>query len=181
MGCLTIVGFFVFITAIAIIFGENNQNTNQTVNEENNKEVIIDVNKFSRVSSDKLVSLMGEPEKIEDYEWLIPTTGENIVGKVYIYDQNKYEFILFDDAVARLNVYSGKYMGYDESTMNFDNEEDIFAMFGIKPNSYFKKIADTNYALRYSPVSDTVADVWIQEINDKSFEIAKITYNLNYY
>lgn len=144
-------------------------------------DVIIDVNQFSRISSLELVEIMGEPQKIEDYEWSVPKTGESIVGKLYIYEDSKYEFILFDDKVVKLDMYSGTFMGYDDSRYSFNSEKDIFAMFNIEPNNNMKKTADTNYALRYSPISETVADVWIQEISDNQFDIAKFTYNVNYF
>lgn len=144
-------------------------------------EVVIDVNQFSRISSSDLVEIMGEPKKIDDYEWSVPKSGESIVGKLYIYEDNKYEFILFNDEVSRLNIYSGVYMGYDDSRLPLKNEQDIFSMFNIQPNDSMKKTADNGYTLRFSPVSDTIADVWIQEIKDQQFDIVKITYNVNYF
>lgn len=145
------------------------------------KEVMIDVNKFSKITSTELIEIMGEPQEIQDYKWSVPSTGQSIVGKLYIYEENKYEFILFDDSVARLNIYSGKYWGYDDSVIEFENERHILDMFNIEPNKQFKKTGDNNFSLRYSPVSDTVEDLWIQEIEDKHFGVAKITYNSKYY
>ncbi|WP_419962107.1 hypothetical protein [Psychrobacillus sp. BM2] len=151
-------------------------------NETNSKvDVLVDANQFARITSEELVALMGEPESIEDYEWSVPKTGESIVGKLYIYQKNKFEFVIFENSVARLNVYSGKYWGYDDSVIEFQSKEDIFSMFNIEPNNNLKKIEDTNYALRFSPVSDTVADVWIQDIKENTLGVAKITYNLNYF
>lgn len=154
---------------------------NSTSDSEKEVVPIVDVNQFSKINSTKLIDILGEPEKIEDYEWSVPSTNESIVGKMYIYEKNKYEFILFEDIVSRLNIYSGKFMGYDDTTMTFEKEKDIFSMFGIVPSSNMKKNADTNYALRYSPVSDGIVDVWIQEISGKEFGIAKITYDSKYY
>lgn len=179
IGCGGIFGLFIILIIIGIIVG-GIKNVNDSTSKEP-KELMIDVNQFSKISSAELVEKLGDPEKIEDYEWRVPRTNESIVGKMYIYEQNKYEFILFDDSVARLNIYSGTFMGYDDTVMTFEKEQDIFDMFGIEPNNHLKKIADTNYALRFSPVSDTVADLWIESINGNEFEIAKITYNLNYY
>lgn len=179
IGCTGFIVILLVLSFIIGLIGVGDKNTAEKAKE--SVELIIDTSQFSRISSAELVQIMGEPEKVEDFEWKIPRTNEGIVGKLYIYDKNKYEFILFDDSVVRLNVYSGSFMGYDNSKMTFDNEEDIFTMFAIEPNENLKKIADTNYALRYSPVSDKVADVWIQEINGNEFGIAKITYNLNYF
>lgn len=144
-------------------------------------EPIIDATQFSKIKSAQLVEIMGEPEKIEDFEWTVPKTNQSIVGKLYIYEKNKFEFILFDDVVTRLNVYSGQYWGYDDSTMKFEEKDDIFPLFGIEYNNQIKKVADTNFALRYSPVSDKIEDVWIQEIEDKTFGIAKFTYDPSYF
>lgn len=144
-------------------------------------EPIIDATQFSKINSTQLVGIMGEPEKIEDFEWTVPKTNQSIVGKLYIYEKNKFEFILFDDVVTRLNVYSGQYWGYDESTFNFEEKDDIFPLFGLEYDNKIKKVADTNFALRYTPVSDKIDDVWIQEIEDKTFGIAKITYDPSYF
>lgn len=143
--------------------------------------MVIDVNQFNRISSEKLIQIMGQPQKVDEYMWSVPLTGKSIPAKTYIYEDNKYEFMVLEDSVTRLNVYSGIYWGYDESTFYFENKEDLFSMFNIKPNDDLKKIADTGYALRYSPVSDTVAELWVLEIENSKFGAAKITYNLNYY
>jgi len=145
-------------------------------------EPIIDATQFSKINSAQLVGIMGEPEKIQDFEWSVPKTNQSIVGKLYIYEKNKFEFILFDDIVTRLNIYSGQYWGYDNSTLNFEEKDDIFPLFGIEhSHNKIKKVADTNFALRYSPVSDKIDDVWIQEIEDKTFGIAKFTYDSTYF
>ncbi len=75
----------------------------------------------------------------------------------------------------------GQYWGYDDSIMKFEEKDDIFPLFGIEYNNQIKKVADTNFALRYSPVSDKIEDVWIQEIEDKTFGIAKFTYDPSYF
>src|SRR5690606_17230109 len=128
IGCITIVGFFVVITATAMIFGDNPPNETKTVIKENKNEVIIDVKQFSRISPDKLVEIMGDPESVEDFQWKIPKTGESIVGELYTYDNNKFEFIVLDNAVVRLNVYSGKWIGHSDEVFSFKNEESIFTL-----------------------------------------------------
>ncbi|WP_431030129.1 hypothetical protein [Lysinibacillus sp. LZ02] len=170
---LKIIAVVLFLFTLAACSSENTSKS--TV------EQVIDVTQFSKISSSKLVEIMGEPEKIEDFEWLVSRTNQSIVGKLYIYEGNKYEFILFDDVLVRLNVYSGNYMGYDDTVMSFEEKEDIFSMFGITPQSSMRKEADTNYALRYEKVSESVEEVWILEIENKNFGIAKFTYDSNYF
>ncbi|KEF40406.1 hypothetical protein M670_00432 [Schinkia azotoformans MEV2011] len=183
IGCFGFIGLVVLSTAIGVMSSINSENSSiKTSNVTTEKtEIIIDANQFSRISSDELINIMGQPQKIDEYMWLVPSTGKKIPGKTYIYEDNKYEFMVLDDTVTRLSVYSGTYMGYDESIMEFKNEEDLFSMFNIKPNDHVKKVGDTGYALRFSPVSDKVADLWIVEVEDNKFGAAKITYNLNYY
>lgn len=144
-------------------------------------EVIIDATQFARISVEELTNILGEPQKVEEYKWIKSSNNEKIEGSLYIYENNKFEFLVTDDSVVRLNVYSGEYWGYDDSVMSFKKKDDIFNMFGIVPSERLKKVADTNSALRYSPVSDKVADVWIEDINKNNFGVAKITYNLNYF
>lgn len=125
---------------------------------------------------------MGEPEKIEGYSGISPKTKEKVKGQIYFYQKNKYDFIIFDDKVARMNVYSDKYNDSTKQGIRFENEKEIFALLGITPSKDIKKVADTGYALRYQLVSDKIADVWIADIDKekKTFDNAKITYDLNY-
>lgn len=44
-----------------------------------------------------------------------------------------------------------------------------------------KKIADTDSTIRYQLVSDKIADFWVIDIENKTFNSVKITYNLNYF
>ncbi|KOS68371.1 hypothetical protein AEA09_07245 [Lysinibacillus contaminans] len=144
-------------------------------------EPIIDATKFSRISSAQLIEIMGEPEYVDEYNWLVPSTGKEIPAKTYIYEGNKYEFMVIEDAVTRMSIYSGTYMGYDDTSFEFKNDEDLFSMFNIQPSDDLKKVADTGAALRFTPVSEKVAELWVLEIEKNNFGIAKITYNLNYY
>ncbi|MER2006723.1 MAG: hypothetical protein ABS939_04650 [Psychrobacillus sp.] len=145
-------------------------------------KVIIDTTQFSKVSSEKLISIMGEPEKIEDYEWTIPSSQKSIVGKLYIYEKNKYEFVLFDDAVARLNIYSGVYWGYDESTFQFKKGKEVIKAFGISETyRNMKQTANTGFTERYSPVAEGIDEVGLFEIANDTFGMARITYDSAFY
>ncbi|UDK97131.1 hypothetical protein EYB33_12845 [Lysinibacillus sphaericus] len=181
-GCLgVLIGLVVMLFLILVIGGILSDEDSPTQKSTEETSVIIDATQFSRINSAQLIEIMGQPEIIEDYEWLVPKTNKNIVGKLYIYEKNKFEFVLFDDTVSRLNVYSGQFWGYDDSTMEFEKNDDIFHLFGIEPSKQLKKVADTDYALRYKDVSEKIDDMWIQDIKDKTFGIAKFTYDSTYY
>ncbi|HWL13450.1 MAG TPA: hypothetical protein VNQ57_10710 [Ureibacillus sp.] len=182
IGCLGVLGIIVIaFTVILIVAGITGDDSTNNKTSEQSIEPIIDASKFSRITSAELVEIMGEPQGKEEIMWLVPSTGKEVPAVYYTYDEGKFEFMLIDDQITRLNVYSGQYFGYDDSVFEFDNENQLFSMFNINPSDDLKKIGDTGYVLRYSPVSEKVGDFWVSEIEGNKFGVAKITYNLNYY
>ncbi|MEI8200548.1 MAG: hypothetical protein WCG21_10830 [Eubacteriales bacterium] len=127
---------------------------------------IVDATQFSRITSEELKSILGEPESVD--EW----TYEGYPTITYTYNSDNDEFMIIDDAVVRFTHY-GKTV--------YNSNSEIFTLFGIMPSKEIVKAADTGTALRYHNVSDKIADVWILDIEDKTFDIIKITYNLNYF
>ncbi|WP_346234495.1 hypothetical protein MKY04_12580 [Lysinibacillus telephonicus] len=162
---------------ILLLFGCGNEQTK--VNEE---DVIIDAEQFSNITSSELISILGEPQSVEPYEWKVPSTNQSIVGDLYTYEEGKYEFILFDDNVVRLSINSGSYWGYDESTFGFIDNESILQLFGIS-DTYddMRKTEDNGLMQRYERVSEGVSRVEIYEIQNDTFGFARITYNESYY
>ncbi len=147
-------------------------------------QLIEDVVQFSRISANELVSIMGEPTDKED--WTNKTTKGNFKVTTYSYDKNSnhYEFIVADDSVVRLTIYSNSsWNGEGEPFKISGSKQDICKSFNIVLGENTKKTADTNWAYRISPVNDKVADFWVQEMDmdTKTFGTAKITYNLNYF
>lgn len=142
--------------------------------------VYIDVNQFSRITPEELVEIMGEPDSKDD--WNNSTDRGEFLIEIYEYEG--YSFFIADDSVVRMNIYSEKYYSLDGEGIEFSSEESIFNMLNI-PVDYdkIKRTADTGYALRYSPVSDKVADVWCIGIDEEgsSIEEIKVTFNLNYF
>jgi len=138
----------------------------------NNVDPVLDVTQFFRITSEQLIDLIGEPKEVD--KWNYEKADGNVYPITsYYYDiLGECEFLVIDNKVARLNI---------NNEMQFKNEKDIFRMFGIVITDNIKKVADTGYALRYSPVSDKVADLWITNINDKKFDNVKITYDLRYF
>jgi len=127
---------------------------------------IIDATQFSRISSEELKSILGEPESAD--EW----TYETYPTTTYTYNSGNDEFMIIDDAVVRFTHY-GK--------TAYKSNGEIFTLFGITPSEETVKAADTGVVLRYRLVSDKIADVWILDIEEKTFDIIKITYNLKYF
>lgn len=147
-------------------------------------QIIEDVIQYSRISAEELTSIMGEPADTE--EWTNKTSKGDFKVTTFFYDKNNnhYEFIVADNSVVRLTIYSSKYWtGEGENFKYSGNKQNMCKPFNIELSDNAKLTADTNYAYRISPVNDKVADFWVQDIDtsSKTFGMAKITYNLNYF
>lgn len=144
---------------------------------------VVDSSEFSRITSSELIDRLGEPVTIED--WTNKTSKGDFLVKTYSYDidDNHYEFIVAEDSVVRLSIYSGKnWNGAGEDFSYSGDKSDIFEMFGITPDSDMKVKADTGYAYRISDVNSKVAAFDIYDLTDSNtFATVKITYNLNYF
>lgn len=157
---------FILIIVLCIFVYGCSEPTNRNV------ETIIDVTQYFRITPERLIELLGEPKEIEEINFK-SANGNTYPMTIYYYDTiGEAEFLLIDNAVVRLNIYK---------EMQYNNERDIFKMLGITTTNNTKKTADTGVALRYSPVSDNVADLWITNISDKKFDIIKVTYDLRYF
>lgn len=174
-----LVGFLLLVSVITA--GVNIGCENPARPNDGKKDVVVDADQFSKITSEELIDKLGEPEKVEKWN---NTKGDGSKYEVntYYYNSGKYEFLVSDDSVIRFTVYSDKAMGVSENGFKYTNEDDIFKMFGIETSSNLNKVIDNNVALRYQLVSDKVADVWIPAIEkNKTFDIIKITYDLRYF
>lgn len=165
---LCLFGFFVIV------------DKQRTKNQDN---FIIDVGQFSKITSVELNKIMGKPEDIE--EWNYDTGVDTFPAITYSYKLNnfRYEFLEIDKKIVRLTIYSSKYNDKNGDSFKYKDEKELFSMFGLKKTKNTVKVADTNSALRYQPVSDTVYDYWIPilDSNKKTFDIAKFTYDKTYF
>ena len=146
-------------------------------------DVIVDANQFSRITPEKLFSIMGSPSSTDkwNYKSLNGTTYDAIT---YTFDKKVcYEFLVIDNSVVRFTFNSEKYNDSNGKSIKFNDQNDLLLMFGITPSNDIKKIADTGSSLRYQLVSDKITEFWVVDIDkeNKSFDTVKITYNLNYF
>lgn len=192
--------FFLIGGAIVIIFlifglasgrlkpekaSSNNNSNKESISTDVTGSVseIVDSSAFSRITSTDLINKLGEPASTED--WTNKTSKGDFPLKTYSYDidGNHYEFIIAEDNVVRLSIYSGNsWNGTGDDFSYTGNKSDILSMFGIVPDSDMKIKADTGYAYRVSDVNSKVANFDIYDLTDNNtFTTAKITYNLNYF
>lgn len=161
-------------------------NSAKNVTSEKQKPILVDSEKFARISTEELLKLMGTPSKTESIRATKTTTGEKVTGTAYHYErfnQKDYiEFLVFEDKVTKLNLFASKEYYRNGDNLPFTNENSLFEMFNVSKTDRVRKTADTGYALRFAPVSDKVADFWILGIdkNAKTFGTVKITYDVRY-
>lgn len=166
---------------MCLLVGCSSTNGESSTKTDDNVQVIIKAEDYSRITPEELKTKMGEPTSIEDYPFVASSSGKTIDGTLYTFENGKFEFIVADNMVVRLHVNSGEYWGYDDSTFEYLGENSVFQMFNITPSDNLLKTADTGVALRFSPVNSKVADLWLHSIEGDTFGSAYITYNLNYF
>lgn len=148
-------------------------------------EPIFNSIKYSRLSSGELIEKLGEPSSKE--EWSNNTPNGDVLLTTYAYDisENHFEFIVADDSVVRVSIYSNAYWNNNGEHFIYNNKDksDLRYLFGISEIKDTAKIKDSNVNYEISPVSDTVANFFVGEISekDKTFGCAKITYNIKYF
>lgn len=139
--------------------------------------VILDADAYSRISSEQLIELLGEPKSTEDWN------NENSKGtfqmQLYTYDLDGMytEFILYEGAVVKIRCFATEPW---EIKKDFDN---VFKMFNITIKDSARKVVDTGITYKFSPVSDTVAEFEVYNFDSEkhTFDSVYITYNLNYF
>lgn len=164
-GCLTtLVIFIAVVVAIAAIISNS---IDQDV------EVVYDVEQFANITSEKLVEIMGTPDRITEGA----STGTfDIQGVYYEYDNDEnlgtVTFALLNDKVIRFTSYK-EYPYYGSGT--------VLARFGVKRGDNCVKVGDTAVSVRYRCPSDSIDDFWVSLIDGETFGSLQVTYDMEYY
>lgn len=167
------------------LFSGCGASTTSTNQKETNSETVIlieDAEQFSRITTDELKSLMGEPSSEE--QWTNKTSKGNFDVLTWEYDKdsNHYEFIFADDSVVRVSIYSESYWNNTGNRFSFTGDKSsISKSFNVNPGDNVKKVTDNNFTYTLSPVNDKVAMFDVQDIDSDTYGFVKITYNLNYF
>lgn len=152
--------------------------------EDETMDLIIDVTKFNGITSEQLINLIGGPDDISELKY--KHDGKKYKSKIYKYPHGMhdlhYEFSTVDDIVTRITVYSKKYYDNDESDIYFKDEDNLFKMFNIVPNSSMDLIAKTPMALRYENVSDEIFELYANgiEMEDNKAFLISVTFDERY-
>ena len=157
-------------------------NESTTSSKEASFVVLEDANQYSKISTDDLIGKLGEP--ISKEAWTNKTSKGTFELEIDSYDinSNHYEFIIADNTVIRLTIYSDQNWNGKGSLFSFNDKSQITSMFGIEP-SKDSRTKDTNSAYLISNVSDSIMTFNVQDIDskNKTFGFVKITYDNNYF
>lgn len=183
-GCLipVLLVFAILIALIVIIMklGINDVETSEnTIDEE---QVIFDTMKYSRITKDELISELGKPNSKEKWTNKTSRGNFNLMILSYDIDTNHLEFIIADDSVVRLSIYSNAYWNNKGNRFKFNGtKENICKLFNISLGENATIKTDNNITYMISPVNDKIAMFDVQDMKTNDFGFVKITYNLNYF
>ena len=112
---------------------------------DNDNNPMLDVTQFNKVSKEDLIEIMGDPVEVEEWNF-DSANGNSYPVTTYFYgDDEELEFLVIDDVVVRLNILR---------EMKISSEKGLLRELGVTNFEKTKKIADTGFALRFSPVSE---------------------------
>lgn len=171
---LTAFCFVAFIAIIATVSNGTNPNHDPVSAPDANIKQILDVNEYAGISVEELKAKV---EGISDGEdiTLVDSNGNEVKGMCYYLPESMSHFTLVDNKVISFQYTA-------DEPISYPKDGDIFTMFGIVPASNISKEVDTGIARRYSSVSETISDFWIQQMDsaNKTFSIVKITFDSAY-
>lgn len=188
-GCIipVFISLIIFIALIQITTSVKNNDADSKTGSEQEKtsdiiNVIEDVTVFSRITVDELKNIMGEPQFEE--KWTSSTSKGDFEVTTLAYDKNSnhYEFIIADNSVVRLTIYSNQYFNNEGDLFSYSGDKDnMLKMFNVETENDAKVTVDNNVTYRVSPVNSKIADFDVQDIAGTEFGLVKITYNLKYF
>lgn len=184
--------FYMILCLLAIVLIGCTTTGNQVSKEKKSEEVkseevvpILNANDYSRISTSELIEKMGEPESIE--EWTNKTLKGDFPLTTYAYDGEgiHYEFVVAENVVVRATLYSSEWWSNEGEPFRYSNKDksDLRLLFGISDLGEHAKAKDNVVNYKITQVSDKIARFNVIDIDseNKTFGLAKITYNLNYF
>ncbi|RRJ62400.1 hypothetical protein EHV15_05125 [Paenibacillus oralis] len=165
-----------FLVVSLIINGTGDKAVSTIVSNQNEETpMILDANKFSRISPDELIKIMGEPESKEEWKY-DSSNGQTYEAITWTYQSGNHEFLFIDGKVVRFTFY-----GTGEI---YKDKNQALSLFGIAPGADIMLEADTGVAFRCRHVdqSSKIAEFWLIEGGEEdSIGTVKITYDLKYF
>jgi len=171
----------IFITSLLFIIGCGSQSESPTsstlasTSKEQEIAVTCDVTRFEHVSGAELISLLGEPDNIDE------TTAPNAIVEVPCMYYEYYEhpelgsvsFTLVNDQVV-------KFVAYNDFPFYKDTEKLLKSLNVVKSENCAIAV-NTDTALRYRCLTDGIDDLHITLIEEEIYGFLAVTYDMFYY
>lgn len=135
-------------------------------------DVLFDVTEYARISADELNGKLGEPNEVEE---------DYMNGSLVSYDHEigHLEFIIHEDSVTRMNIWSNDAWSGEGEALPYHGE-DTMSYFNVEATRDFK-VNDTGSTFTISPVSDEIAEFSMELIDEDTFDLLKVTYDVRPY
>ncbi len=144
--------------------------------ESKDPNVLLNVKEFNLISSKKLLQKMGEPEKVENWEYQ-KSESETLPMTTYTFQNNRFEFVLYDDKVQRISIYADSYNDFTAPGFSFNEKDDILRALGIDPATVPESSRiDTGQALRYESIGK-IRYIWVPSYEGNSYDEIKISFS----
>ena len=117
-----------------------------------------------------------EPEKVENWEYQ-KSESETLPMTTYTFQNNRFEFILYDDKVQRISIYADSYNDFTAPGFSFNEKDDILRALGIDPATVPESSRiDTGQALRYESIGK-IRYIWVPSYEGNSYDEIKISFS----
>lgn len=161
---INFVALIIVLIVFALILSLGYKMSNQTQN------IILDINQFynsdktNTITQENLISIKGNPNEIENWNYAVNESSSYPITTLYYPNGESYSF--YNGNLAWILI---------EREISYTNKNSILSMFGLKYTKDSQKVADTNYALRYTDCG--VSTFWIQGFNKNTFNWVKIVFS----
>lgn len=166
---------FIAIALISAVILFSACYSKQSESVESDVQLLIDVTQFSKITSDQLIEIMGEPKDIEQWDDMIaPNRTYNITTYGYQVDGVDFEFNFINGMLIYMIAESPSADG-----LNVGINNDVFQRFGIVPKRNNLTGKSGPLFARWTVLNDDIAGVWVQG-KDEIANWIKITYDIQY-
>ncbi|MEK5167167.1 hypothetical protein NYE69_33335 [Paenibacillus sp. FSL R5-0527] len=169
-----LVASVLFLVVSLVINGTGDKPMSTVSGDEQEKAtMIIDANKFSKISPDELAEILGDPEAKEEWKY-DSLNGQTYDAITWTYENGNQEFLFIGGKVVRFTFYG--------TGQTYTDDEQVLSLFGITPGPNITKTEDTGAAMKYANASMKIDEFWlVEDSKPNSIGTVKITYDSRYF
>lgn len=169
---INVIAVISVIFLIILILNNHKGQPSSAPNSEN-ITMIHDVTQYANISSEELISKLGNPNNVSDS---VCQGAFSVPCKTFFYNDieglGEVSFDIVNNSVVMFTAYN---------TFPYQNGDGILPQFGITKGESCAVDDSSNEAVRYRCPSDIVDDFWVALIDGDTFGFLKVTYDMFYY